>query len=87
MTIEALMIVFAGGLFTILIAILAWIGNRVHTRLDGLTIMLDEKLTAMGGTLSAVEKDLRQNITALDRRVSHIEGEFHNRRSTNGKCE
>lgn len=69
------MVAFAGGLFVLLIGVLAWIGNRVHSRLDRLSEMLDEKLTAMGGTLASIERDLRNDITAIDRRVSHLEGE------------
>jgi hypothetical protein len=74
MTIDALMIVFAGGLFSVLILVLAWIGARVHSRLDALSDMLDEKLTSVSNTLSGIERDLRNDITALDRRVSHMEG-------------
>lgn len=69
------MVAFAGGLFVLLIGVLGWIGNRVHSRLDKLSDMLDEKLTAMGGTLASIERDLRNDITAIDRRVSHLEGE------------
>lgn len=74
MTMDALMITFAGGLFMLLIAVLAWIGQRVHSRLDRLSEMLDEKLTTMSGTLAGIERDLRGDITALDRRISHLEG-------------
>lgn len=74
MTTEALMITFAGGLFALLIVVLGWIGSRVHSRLDKLSDMLDEKLTKMSGTLVVIERDLRTDISALDRRVAHMEG-------------
>ena len=73
MDINTLMIVFSGGLFSILVVILGWIGNRVHTRLDDLTIMLDEKLTNVTSTLSTIEKDLRSELTKLDRRTTILE--------------
>lgn len=74
MTVDGLMIVFAGGLFMLLIGVLGWIGQRVHSRLDKLSDMLDEKLTSMSSTLAGIERDLRGDITALDRRISHLEG-------------
>ena len=73
MDINTLMIVFAGGLFSMLVLVLGWIGGRLHNRLDELAIMLDEKLTNFGGTLSTIEKDLRGELTNLDRRTTILE--------------
>ena len=84
MSVDGLMVVFAGGLFLILVALLAWIGNRVHNRLDDLTRMLDEKLTGVSDTLSGIERDLRQELSHLDRRVGLIEAMNKIRRSSNG---
>lgn len=75
MTIDGLMIVFAGGLFVILCALLGWIGSRVHTRLDKLTELLDERLTEMNNSLNFIEKDLRKELSGFDRRLIHLETE------------
>ena len=43
---------------TALIGVLAWIGNRVHTRLDELTT----ELKAVRGTITEFDKDIREDI-------------------------
>jgi len=68
------MTIEAGALFALLVAVLAWIGQRVHKRLDDLTVMLDSKLTSVSFSLAGIEKDLRGELSSLDRRVSRIEG-------------
>ena len=74
MTTTEILIAFGGAMFLLLTGLLAWIGGRVHTRLDELTVMLDTKLGAVSASLSGIEKDLRNELTGLDRRVSRIEG-------------
>ena len=49
-------------LFSIIIALLAWIGNRTA-----------EKLTKMDDALHRIENDLHGKISALDRRVTKVE--------------
>lgn len=51
-----------GVLFGILLLLLAWIGSRVHTRLDEIS-----------KSLGAIEKDLRNDLISLDRRVTRTE--------------
>ena len=84
MTVDTLIVVFAGGLFGLLMAVLAWIGNRVHTRLDVLNTMLDEKLSSVSITLTVIERDLRHELSDLDRRTTRIETEILHRRITDG---
>jgi hypothetical protein len=56
----------------ILIALLAWIGARVHKKLDELS----GALIAMNSTLTGIERDLRSELTSLDRRIAHVEGKI-----------
>lgn len=51
-----------GGLLAVLVGVIAWIGNRIHNRLD-----------SMSNSLSAIEKDLRKDLSSLDRRMSQVE--------------
>lgn len=74
MTPEMILIAFAGAVFTLLVLILAWVGARLHTRLDGLTLMLDTKLSTLNTSLGNIERDLRDDLATLDRRVAFIEG-------------
>jgi hypothetical protein len=46
-------------MFFLLISVLAWIGNRVHTRLDNLTATVDAKFEQIHTVLSSIERDLR----------------------------
>lgn len=92
MTVDGLVVIFAGGLFVIVTGLLSWIGTRVHSRLDQLTEMLDKKLTAVGMTLSIIERDLRGDLAGLrgelvniDRRTSQLEFENQHRRVNDGK--
>lgn len=50
------------GLLVLLLAVFGWIGNRVHSRLD-----------EIAQSLGAIEKDLRDDLSQLDRRVSRME--------------
>jgi len=51
-----------GGLVVILTAVIGWIGSRIHSRLD-----------SIASSLTSIEKDLRGDLTNLDRRLVAIE--------------
>lgn len=51
-----------GGLIALLILVLGWIGMRIHARLD-----------EINKTLGSIERDLRGELTNLDRRVTKVE--------------
>lgn len=51
-----------GAVLALLAVIIGWIGNRIHNRLD-----------EIGQSLASIEKDLRDDLTSLDRRVTTIE--------------
>jgi len=51
-----------GGLVALLGAVIGWIGTRIHSRLDSIAT-----------SLQAIEKDLRGDLTNLDRRVVKLE--------------
>ena len=52
-----------GSLLAILLSLLAWIGNKMHSRLDEIS-----------KSLGSIDKDLRESINHVDRRVSRLEG-------------
>lgn len=62
-----------GAVTTMLIAVLAWIGNRVHQRLDTLTTTVDTKFEQIHAVLSSIERDLRGDLVDLDRRIARLE--------------
>jgi len=64
--------------FGVLIAVLGWIGARVHSKLDELTRTIDMKLTAVDNKLGGIERDLRQELSHLDRRVTRVETHIEN---------
>jgi hypothetical protein len=59
-------IVAGGGLF---LGLIAWIGNRLFEELKG----IKEQIQETNRTLSAIEKDLRNDLTHLDRRLTVLE--------------
>lgn len=92
MTIEVLMISFAGGLFLIVCALVVFIFVSLQKKVDDFKAsfdefkhMLDSKLTQLGHALSAIDKDLRSEIFVLDRRTTRLEAETHSRREEDGK--
>lgn len=62
-----------GTLFFLLIAVLAWIGSRVHTKIDNLTITLADGLGGVNEKLGSIERDLRDELASLDRRITRVE--------------
>lgn len=72
-TFQSVLIALLAGVFGILIGVLGWIGSRVHSRLDNLYEILDDKLGAMNQKLGGIERDLRNDLSGLDRRVTRIE--------------
>lgn len=73
-TFTAILISIIGAFFFLLVAVLAWIGARVHSKLDNLYDVLNEKLGEVTEKLGGIERDLRDELTGLDRRISKIEG-------------
>lgn len=71
---NVILIGLVGVFFFLLVAVLGWIGARVHSKLDNLYSVLDEKLGEVTGQLGKIEHDLRGELTGLDRRLSKIEG-------------
>lgn len=51
-----------GAVLALLTMILAWLGSRIHNRLD-----------EIGKSLSSIERDLREDLATLDRRVTRVE--------------
>lgn len=61
-TFNGVLIGLLGVCFTIVILLLGWIGARAHSKLDE-TIKI----------LRAIERDLRGDLSKIDRRVTRIE--------------
>jgi hypothetical protein len=71
---NAILIGLLAFFFALLVVVLGWIGARVHTKLDNLYLVLDSKLGEVTNKLGGIERDLRSELTGLDRRISKIEG-------------
>ena len=67
------LIALVGALFFMLISVLAWIGNRVHSRLDNLTATVENKIDQIHEVLTKIERDMRDDLVNLDRRISKLE--------------
>jgi predicted PurR-regulated permease PerM len=63
----------AAGAFTILIAVLGWLGNKIYSKLDDVTSsmnnMKDDLTTSIGG----IKDELHDRITGIDKRVTRVE--------------
>lgn len=52
----------AAALFSVLIAVLGWLGNKIYTKLESLNDAMD-----------AVKDELHERINKIDRRVTRVE--------------
>ncbi|MFA6064059.1 MAG: hypothetical protein WC736_15830 [Gallionella sp.] len=57
-----LLLGIAGSLIGLLTVVVGWIGVRIHSRLDSIS-----------KSLQAIERDLRSDLSGLDRRVVRLE--------------
>lgn len=75
------MVLATGGT---LIGLLVWVGQRLQSKVDELPGVIERKLDdlhrqvmadtrSLGDTLAKIERDLRGELTYLDRRVTRIE--------------
>jgi uncharacterized protein YoxC len=55
-------LVVVGTLFTVLMAIIGWIGNKIYNKLED----VEKQITQ-------IEKELHEKILVLDRRVTRLE--------------
>lgn len=62
-----------GIVFTLLIAVLAWIGNRVHTKLDDLTKTVDMRFMQLHESLGNIDRDLRADLSNHGERIAKLE--------------
>jgi len=68
-------------LFGLLITLLAWIGARVHTKMDYLTEKIEEKLDEVNHTLRGIERDLRGDLIEHDKRITTLEAHLDIRKN------
>ncbi|MEO6146533.1 MAG: hypothetical protein ABIT70_05665 [Sulfuriferula sp.] len=84
MTVDTLMFYFAGGLFLIVMSLVAWIftsqTNMQNKKIDvlvesvnNLRELLDVKLTRISDKNFEIEKALRGDLAGLDRRTTTLE--------------
>lgn len=59
----AILLSLVATLFAVLVALLGWMGNKVYAR-----------MTEMTQSMHNIERDLHGRISALDRRVTRVEG-------------
>jgi hypothetical protein len=60
-------------LLTVLLSLLAWIGNRIHIKIDSLTDKIEAKLDEVNKTLSGIERDLKEDLIEHDKRITALE--------------
>lgn len=60
-------------LLTVLLGLLAWIGNRIHVKIDSLTERLENKLDDVNRTLRGIESELRNDLLEHDKRITTLE--------------
>jgi hypothetical protein len=68
-----IIVALTAGLFTVLIVVIGWIGSRVHTKLDDLSLVVATKFDELNKTLIAIERDLRDDLHDMDRRIILLE--------------
>lgn len=70
---ESEVITILSGVMTLLIGVLAWIGNRVHTRLDKLTETVDTRFLQLHEALITIDRDLRADLSNHGERIAKLE--------------
>jgi hypothetical protein len=63
----------ATGILGILVLLLAWVGNRLHNKLDELTNRLDIKLTQVNSLLTNIDRDLREELKDIELKQKDLE--------------
>jgi len=58
-----------GGLAAVLFGLLRWIAGRIILKLTG----IEDAILRTNETLNSIEKDLRDDLSSLDRRVARVE--------------
>lgn len=78
---EPYLLSIIGALFCLLVLVLGFIGSRVHQRLDGLTQMLDTRLTELAKTMYEIRDDLKEELADQNTRIAVVESQcvIHNR--------
>lgn len=58
-----------GALLAVLAAVLGWVGTQINDRLSNLA----DEMKLTNQTLTKIERDLRGELSRLDRRVTRVE--------------
>lgn len=67
----------------LLLSLVIWVGRKLDKRLDE----INGSIQQTNHTLTAIERDIRDEVTALDRRITRVETKcdgHHGRREGNG---
>lgn len=67
--VQGIMIPVLALVATTLLGLLAWLGSRLHTKVD----QIPDKLEAIDHTLHKIEIDLRRELAIHDARISVVE--------------
>ena len=62
-------VAFIGALLGALVAVIGWAGSQIRKELE----TLGTKVEQTNGTLNKIERDLRGELTDLDRRITRVE--------------
>lgn len=68
-------------LVAVLIGLIGWIGNQVRSELRD----IKTEIAATNKSLGAIERDLRGDLSELDRRVTKVEAACYTRRTGDGR--
>ena len=69
-----------GVVFSLLTAVIGWVGIRLHSKQDNLYELIDVKFTTTADKLVEIEQSLVDRIFSLDRRVTIVESETEHRK-------
>lgn len=67
--VQGILLPFLALVGTTLLGLLAWLGSRLHAKVD----QLPDRLEAIDHTLHKIEVDLRRELAAHDSRLSIVE--------------
>lgn len=69
----AVMSSVAAGAFTVLLAVLGWLGNKIYSKLDDVTESMNTMKGDLNASLGGIKDELHDRITGIDRRVTRVE--------------
>ena len=72
MTADQIVLSFAGGVFLLLVMLLAWIGARLHSRVDVLATTVTQELRGIRDLLRINNAEMREEILQTRDEISSV---------------